>query len=255
MICGTLILFGLATRGASGIHWWEADLSKEVVAIKRAVDRGLGQDTPTGYVEKSVLLPKIKDASIAYSRSGGDPAALATLAALVYQGRNAPGIESEKVFQTALNDVKLQIGTWHKAVDSLAFVKICSLFYYRYGTDVGRPPTFFIKTLARYLPDDLLVIEALVQFMTYKMKDFDKSEVINACTKLRESKNAIYTRARISGFTMTNVGLHYKDKLAIETGVISLRKYLVGMRATNIKEEREKWERWIAYCEQEATMW
>lgn len=54
---------------------------------------------------------------------------------------------------------------------------------------------------------------------------------------------------------MTNLGLHYKDKSAIETGVISLRKYLVGMRATNIKEEREQWERRIAYCEQEATMW
>ncbi|MBL8067186.1 MAG: hypothetical protein JNM28_01940 [Armatimonadetes bacterium] len=111
MICGTVIFFGLAKPSTNGIHWWEADLSKEVVGIKRTVDRGLGQDTPTGYVEKSVLLPKIKDASIAYSRSGGDPAALATLATLVYQGRNATGTESEKVFQTALNDVKPQIGT------------------------------------------------------------------------------------------------------------------------------------------------
>jgi hypothetical protein len=235
-------------------NWWNGDPTKEVTSIKTAVDSGLGQKTTTGYENAKTLLPLIKEARIKNSTSGGDPATLAKLIALVYRARTAIGIEEEPIFTAVRKDIDFQLFGWTKKVDSLSFMKVCILFVYEFGNEGKFPPILTIKKLSPYLADDLYFQEALVNFMTFHLDDFRKSEVATAARNLAKSKRGVYIHARVAGFALNNLALKHKDKALMAESIGLLEKYLEGMQSSD-RSERKKWENWVTFSKKKLAEW
>lgn len=71
----TSVILGIAIAATASSQpkpgrWWDGDPSKEIPAIKAALQKAEGVQTPTGYEDKKVLMPLIK-AALKENQSGG----------------------------------------------------------------------------------------------------------------------------------------------------------------------------------------
>src|SRR5690606_23617784 len=114
---------------------------------------------------KDVLIP-LTMKSLRENQTGGvDEVRFIRLCALVYRGRNAPGIEDEPYYKTAKNHTDLVLSYWPRKVDSLSFIRMSTLMQHEFGYIGPSPDTDFIATLIPYVKDDPVFEEALVEYM------------------------------------------------------------------------------------------
>ncbi len=235
-------------------YWWEGDPSKEIPEVKAALQEAEGQQTLTGYEDKDVLIPLIKK-SLRENQTGGvDEVRFIRLCALVYRGRNAPGIEDEPYYKTAKNHTDLVLRHWDRKVDSLSFIRMCTLMRYEFSYSGPKPDLKFIDEIRPYIKNDPVFDQAMVKFMGFQLKRYPAEEVLKEARKLARQKRATIINARTAGEAMQNVAFLSKDPDLLLEGIALKEKYLAGMQPRD-PETVERWKGNIKRIREIAREW
>jgi hypothetical protein len=235
------------------VHWWQGDWKKEIPAVKKALAEAEGKQTATGYEDKKILLPLLREATNE-SRMKSNEVNFVRLAALVYRGRNAPGIENEPVYVNAKSQANLVLFGWDKRVDSLSFIRMCTIYHYRINYDGYTPELDFIKKIRPFIKDDPVFDECLVYFMSFRYQSFEKNDILNEARKLAQQPRAIYTNAREAGYAFRTVAFFNRDKKIMNESIAMLQKYRSGMQVVD-PNEKKRLDQHIRFLKETSSKW
>ncbi|MFM9872671.1 MAG: hypothetical protein ACKVQS_04295 [Fimbriimonadaceae bacterium] len=220
-------------------YWWDGDLTKEIPQVKKSLENSEGKLTVTGYESKDQLIPMIKSSLKDNQLGGFNEEKFVRLCALVYRGRNAPGIESESLYKSAKSHCQLVLSSWDRKVNSLSFIRMCALIRYEFSYEGPKPTLDFIKKIRPYAKNDIVFNEALVRFMGFNYKSFDKNDILEEARKLAKHDRGIYIHARTAGQTIRTVAFFKKDKKLLAESIELLKKYRSGMQVIDPAEKKK----------------
>ncbi|MCB0826915.1 MAG: hypothetical protein KDC26_12060 [Armatimonadetes bacterium] len=233
-----LTVFSIFYSTANCQTWAEGNWNKEISSIKENILAIENSRSLSGLEDKSKMLSLIDRERGNYSKNGKSAVAFSRFIAAVHIARNAPGIENEPKFKSAVAFLKEAIPNFGK-VDSYFYMRTV-LIYSQFQSIRGtRAPLSVWKRAYSKSKADQYFLEAYANQVAFKLDDYGDSHAKEVAETLLSSTSKGSATRIYAAFTIYYVmGGKRNNKDYLKKSLPLIEKYYTALRQVDFESAK-----------------